>query len=235
MVGRIAQEPFDTTSSQRAGLQGLLLAPDVETELAAITPRYNLAPTQLATILYRPGAAVQAGRLIWRLIPPTERRADFKYTTINAQIETMHRRPSYRGAVRARRCVVPVTGYYEWTGPKADKQPHFLRHDAGDVLWAAGLWEPRHQMQADGEPGTFAIITRPAVGPAASVHARMPAFVPAASLAEWIDGDAPSARSLLESAEAPPLHVYPVSRRVNGSRHDDPTLIEPIELQVATP
>jgi putative SOS response-associated peptidase YedK len=125
-------------------------APDWE-----LGPRYNVAPSQdvLALRSGSDGGRVLA-RLHWGLIPSWARERAVGYRMINARSETAAEKPSFRKALRARRCIVPADGFYEWQSPnegdeqfgnrpkgKPTKIPHFFRNPAGRTLAIAGLWE----------------------------------------------------------------------------------------------
>jgi len=60
---------------------------------------------------------------------------------VNAKAETLEQRPTFSGAFRQRRCVVPADGFYEWTGPKAKRQPLWIYPRAGGLTLFAGLYE----------------------------------------------------------------------------------------------
>lgn len=71
-----------------------------------------------------------------------------------------------------RRCVVPISAFYEWTGPKGRKQTHAFTGQPGELLWAAGLWEENREYGP-----CFSIITTSANPLMAPVHDRMPGLL----------------------------------------------------------
>src|SRR5258708_17291961 len=117
-------------------------APDDE-EAAAWVPRYNVAPTQPHPILRVVAGERRLQRATWGL-PPVENR-----TVINARAETMAERTMFRDAFQARRCVVPVDGFFEWQGEqphrdhRADRTPPFLPR-----LWEDRPPAPRRRARA---------------------------------------------------------------------------------------
>lgn len=63
-------------------------------------------------------------------------------STINARSETVHSKPAYRLAFKSRRCLVPVSGIYEWEKKDSKtKQPYIIYSASEQPLFLAGLWE----------------------------------------------------------------------------------------------
>jgi len=107
MCGRFVQLPlFDKTQAPW---------PELADDLAGITAKYNLAPTQRAAVVLGDGDKVELRKLRWGLIPPWAKDLKGGFTTINARVETVAIKPAFRAAWKApRRCLVPMAGYYEW-------------------------------------------------------------------------------------------------------------------------
>lgn len=204
--------------------------PALASELQEMKPRYNMAPTQRAAVVLDADGQAAVKRLRWGLLPPWLKDLKQSYSMINACIETVATKPAYRSAFKARRCLVPMRGYYEWRDTPSGKQPYFLSRMDGEDLWAAGLWEQRHRLQDENEEGSCTVITRDAEDAAGLVHDRMPVFIDPGAADRFLRADPDEAMQVLLAAPTPPLRVVPVSRRVNAPRDDDPGLIEPIEL-----
>ena len=198
-------------------------------------PRYNIAPTQPVAIV-RPGHRHPRELMLvrWGLIPSWAKDLSKFSTLINARAETLLEKPSFRGAVRHKRCLVPATGFYEWTGTRGAKQPHLLHRPGaleGDArpLAFAGLFED--WLGADGsEIFSMAIITVPASDTVRPVHDRMPALLEAEDFEAWLDcADVPAqeAATLLRPAAEDALVITPVSRLVNDPRAEGPELHVP--------
>jgi len=129
--------------------------------------------------------------------------------------------------------VIPMRGYYEWQSTPTGKQPFYLSLRDGSDLFAAGLWEPTHPLQDAKELGTCTIITTVAEGNAAKVHDRMPVFIPADLVAEYLNVAPADAMALMLALPPPDLVFHPVSKRVNSTRgggDNDPGLIDQIDL-----
>ncbi|AGG88999.1 SOS response-associated peptidase [Rhodanobacter denitrificans] len=219
MCGRFVQLPLR--------FPGDLPAPTLADELANLTPRYNLAPTQRAAVVLDADDQLAVRRLRWGLLPFWVKDLKQSYSTFNARIETVATKPAFRAAFKARRCVIPMAGYYEWRLEGKVKQPYYLTRADGHDLFAAGLWEPRHPLQDEDEAGSCTIIVTASDGAAATIHDRMPVCIPAELVEEYLRATPDDAMALMLAVPVPDLVVRPVSRRVNASRDDDPQLLDP--------
>ena len=203
-------------------------------------PNYNHCPTDpTSTILLRDGKRV-FDRMRWGLIPQwwSKPLRELRLATFNARAETVDTKPFFRGAFKRNRCLIPVSGYYEWhydepENKKKKPQPYyFTARDGSPILTAAGLWDEWKDRQS-GETirSCTMIITEPNKF-VAKVHDRMPVVLRPDQFDAWLDGSA--GKEILVPAAEDMLNKVPVSQRVNSSRarNDDPTLIEPVALAV---
>ena len=174
----------------------------------------------------------------WGLIAPwSENPQDAlrsQSQAINARTETVHEKPTFRSAFISRRCLIPASGYYEWAtemGPYAPKQPFYIHGDG--LIAFAGIWD-RWRAPDGSYKESAAIITRPAVEFLATVHHRMPTFLPKDRWGAWLSPNlnkSEEIRGLLNlSAPAKGLQAHPVSSRVNATINNGPDLIQEIEL-----
>ena len=197
-----------------------------------LTPRYNGAPSQIFAACRVDGDGSRAiAPLRWGLLPAWARDPAAASRPINARAETVHEKPSFRAAFKARRCLVPASGWFEWqkTGGRV-KQPWYLAPADGSPLSLAAIWE----QHGDGPDAaqTFAVITTDACETLTDVHHRQPAVIKPQDFNDWLDPDAEPAR-LLELARKPwagPFEKRPVSTRVNIVANDDPSVLEPVRL-----
>ncbi len=202
-------------------------------------PRYNIAPTDPVAIV-RSGAKYARELVLvrWGLIPSWVKDPSQFSTLINARAETLAQKPSFRSAVRHKRCLIPADGFYEWTGPRGGKRAHYIHRagwrygDADDALPPlafAGLYED--WLGADGsEVDSMAIITVPANTVVSAVHNRMPAILEPDDFEAWLDCktvDVDEAVQLLRPIGNDTLGVTEVTSRVNNPRSEGPELLEP--------
>ncbi len=196
-------------------------------------PRYNIAPTQFVPVVRVDHEGVRRlAALYWGLVPHWAKEKAIGARMINARAETLAEKPSFRVALRRRRCLVLASGYYEWQPLPGGKQPWFIRRPDGEPFAMAGLWESwvEHQDQPPLESCT--IITTEATGRIAEIHHRVPAILPPDTYAQWLDP------RITEPAEVAPLLVAPqdglleavrVSTRVNNARNEGRELIAGVE------
>jgi putative SOS response-associated peptidase YedK len=206
-----------------ADLFGLAAAPHVQ-------PRWNAAPTQLLPVVRQDGDGTRHLDLLrWGLVPAWADDVKIGNKMINARAETAATKPSFRTALRKRRCLVPVTGFYEWTGPAGAKRASIFRRRDGRPFALAGLWDTWRG--AGGEPVvSFTVLTTTANELVAKVHDRMPVIVDEAAFATWLDPhiDAPARLTpLLVPAPAASMSRTQVGPAVNDPRHDDPSCSAP--------
>jgi putative SOS response-associated peptidase YedK len=195
----------------------------------AFPPRYNIAPTQPVHMVHIGHHGDRELRLVrWGLLPPWVKDPSSFGLLINARAETISEKPSFKGAIRHKRCLIPADGFYEWTGPKASKRPHLIRPKAGGPMAFAGL----HEMWggADGsELETAAIITVAANATVAAIHDRMPAILQPSQFDAWLNCRAvevTAAVSMLVPASDDLLEVREVSAALNDSRREGAELQE---------
>jgi putative SOS response-associated peptidase YedK len=135
---------------------------------------------------------------------------------------------TFREAFLQRRCVVPADGFYEWTGPKAKRQPLWIHTRAGGLMLFAGLYESWYP-EGDRHEVTFTIVTCEANAAIAEFHDRMPVVLDERAAEDWMnpqERDPLSLKRLLVSASDDLLVIQPASPLVNSVKNEGPTLLE---------
>ena len=197
----------------------------------ALTPRYNLAPTQDALVVRNgEGGERELFAMRWGLLPFWAKDESFAARTINARVETVDQKPSFREAFKSRRCLVPCSGWYEWRSEGGAKQPYLMRGaEAGQgTVSLAGIWE--RWQRGEREIVSFSILVGEAPESLAQVHHRAPAIIGEDDFGIWLDGETPK-NLLLDLVRTPysgPVSISRVSRRVNSPRNDDASLIQEV-------
>lgn len=208
---------------------------DVLTQILAtiacepVKARYNIAPTQHALVVrQRPNGERVGQHLRWGLIPSWSKDAASGAKLINARAETVAEKPSFRAAYRARRCVVPISGFYEWA--KEGKRPFYLRPTQGPLFALAGIWE-RWAPEGGEAVDTFSIITTAANGLMQRIHDRMPVILGLGDVGAWLNRETPAEEvgQLLRPCPEDWMAMHPVSSRVGNVRNDDPELIRNVD------
>jgi putative SOS response-associated peptidase YedK len=149
-------------------------------------PRTYVAPQSPIAIVRLENNERHFALVRWGFIPSWVKEIKPGKPLINARSETLLEKPSFRNAVRRRRCLIPADGYYEWLGVPGKKIPHFIHRPDHSLFAFAGLWE--HWLGADGsELETAAIITTEPNAVIAQIYTRMPAVIQPENFAEWLD------------------------------------------------
>jgi len=196
-------------------------------------PRYNVAPTQPIPVVRIVDGKRSFALMRWGLLPSWVKDPKTFPLLINARGESVLDKPAFRNAMRRRRCLVPTDGFYEWTG--TPKRPYFVRakrraDGSAPPLAFAGLWETWTGPNGE-EVDTAAIITTNANRTLASIHERMPVFVPKEAFDLWLDCanvEADVAAALIRPAEDALLEAYEISPAVNRVANDSAALIAPV-------
>ncbi|ALE06118.1 hypothetical protein AL755_12625 [Arthrobacter sp. ERGS1:01] len=218
---------------------------DANLELRA---SYNVAPTTDVPIVLERLVDGEPHRQVhvaqWGLVPRWAKDASVGVRAFNARTETVLDKPTFRSAVKARRCAVPVEGYYEWKKlpDGKGKQPYFVHSQDGSLTTFAGLYEWwKDPAKADGAEDQWllscTILTMPAPpdGELATLHDRLPVPMDADTMDAWLDPAAGEAATLVALVLSRAYGVAegwildPVSAAVGNVRNDGPELIEPIE------
>ncbi len=221
-------EEFEIT----AGLTGAILPFD-----------WNIAPTKSIYIIREnQNRARELATVSWGLIAPwsksTAEAVKSQSQAINARTESVHEKPTFRNAFLRRRCLIPASGYYEWAtelGPYPSKQPFYISSakPSHPTLVFAGIWD--QWVDGNGQIWESAsLITRPAVDFLATIHHRMPTFLPPDRWNDWLQFGNRAAKELIDLLDIPEpaadLQAIPVSTKVNNARNAGSELIEPIEI-----
>jgi putative SOS response-associated peptidase YedK len=204
-------------------------------------PRFNIAPTQDVPVV-RIGldGEREIVSMHWGLIPSWAKDRTVGYKLINARSESADSKPAFRMAFRARRCVIPAAGFYEWKkmkpapegGGKVRKQPYFITLKANEPMVFAGLWESWTDRESGEHIDSCTILTTDANATLRELHDRMPVVLDEAAWTRWLDPrkeDVGELKALLRPAPDEWFTMRPVSPRVNVAKVDEPSLIAPVE------
>jgi putative SOS response-associated peptidase YedK len=193
---------------------------------------FNVAPTQLVPIVRTVAGERRGTRLRWGLIPFFARGLPTKYSTINARVETVQTSACYRGPwTRGQRCLVVVSGFYEWQ-VQADgktKIPFYITLNDQDVAAFAGLWDSSRSDSGE-TIESVTHITVPAnrlVGEIHNTKHRMPAILLREDREAWLTGTSEEAWAAVKPYPDEHVVAWPVGTRVNSPKNNDSALIEP--------
>jgi putative SOS response-associated peptidase YedK len=201
-----------------------------------LRPRYNVCPTDPVDVLTAAEGKPELVTMRWGLVPWwwSKPLKDLRMATFNARAETVETKPVFRDAFKRSRCLIPMSGYYEWQNTAGGKQPwYFTAADGSRLLTAAGLWDEWKNRETGERLKSCTMIVGEPNGFAAEIHDRMPVFLTAEQFAPWLSGEAGA--EFLKPVPNYYLQRWPVSKRINSSKADadDASLIEPVELAAA--
>ncbi len=197
--------------------------------LSNLEPRYNVCPTQsiVACVSGDDGRKIVSFR--WGFIPRWYKKPSDGPLLINARSETIAEKPAFRSSARTRRCLIPATGFYEWT--KADdggKDPFYIYPAAAEAFAFAGVWRDWTSPEGD-VLSTAAIVTCSANDDISAIHHRMPVIIQPDDFGLWLGEEGKGAATLMQPAPSGTILSYRVSRDVNGSRSDNADLMAPLD------
>jgi putative SOS response-associated peptidase YedK len=190
-------------------------------------PRYNICPTQAVAVVTADGGSRRLRPMRWGFLPHWYKTPTDGPLLINARAETIAEKPAFRAACRERRCLVPVTGFYEWTkGEDGARLPWYFTPADGSPLVLAGVW----QDWSRGEDAftTLAIVTTAASPWMGETHHREPVSLAPEDWAKWLGEEGHGAATLMQAAPEGRYARWRVDPRVNSNRAQGPELIEPI-------
>ena len=189
-------------------------------------PRYNVAPTQ-GVLTVVAGDARRAVRMRWGLIPGWTTGAPSGRPMINARAETAAQRPSFREALRRRRCLVPADGFYEWRRTAAGRRPMRITLASGEPFALAGLWE-RWRGPGGEDVLSCAVLTTASNELMRPIHDRMPVIVPRGAEELWLDASVREPAALgpaLAPRDPERMRAVEVSTLVNSPANDGPEVL----------
>ncbi|MGE4172099.1 MAG: SOS response-associated peptidase [Methylocystis sp.] len=198
-----------------------------------LAPRYNIAPTTRVEVIRPAGGGNELVPMRWGLVPSWWKKPLNELpSTFNARAETVGEKPMFRSAFESRRCIIPASGFYEWTGKPGAKTPHYFSARSGAPLAFAGLWETWRDPESDAAVDSATIIVGPANDWMSRFHDRMPVILEWRDANAWMAGGDPD--PLLRPPPEDALQEWTVSPRVNrsGAGDGDPALIEPLMCDV---
>jgi putative SOS response-associated peptidase YedK len=222
MCGRV----YQTYSDEELYFRYLNRRPEIPLDWS---PAYNLCPTEDSPIVRIAFGNLQIDRMRWQLVPATEPAFSTKLSTINARSEGVFSSPLYRDLVVRQRCIVPVSGFYEWKRSGGLTRPFriYLRDEA--IMSIAGLWDTWHPDTPE-QRHSFSILTTSANEFMKNIHSRMPVILDRSHEAAWLDPavhERAVLGKLLQPCPASWLDAVEVSALVNSPKNNTPEVLRP--------
>ena len=186
-------------------------------------PRYNVCPTNPVGVVTSTDGARRLRVMRWGLVPPWYKALNDGPLIINARADTVAQKPAFRDAIRHRRCILPASGFYEWSaGPNGTRLPWYITRADGKPLALAALWS--HW----GDIDTVAVVTQASGPNLVEIHDREPVILEMADWPLWLGDAGRGAAVLMKPTQPGVLQSHRVDVAVNSNRAEGPQLIEPL-------
>lgn len=202
----------------------------INSEIPEFRPNYNMCPTQKALVLGVFDGTLGFKGMRWGLVPAWAEsvKAADKYSMINAKAEEVSEKRSYKNAFKKRRCIVPVSGFIEWRGPKGSKVPYAIQLKDQPIMSMGGIWESWEDKESKEIVDSFSILTMAANSFMQGIHTHMP-FVLTKEMEEaWIAPDAVEPEVLLplvKPIDSSKLEAFEISDLVNKPQNNSPEVL----------
>lgn len=185
------------------------------------SPRFNVCPTNPVAAVTSDGSR-RLRAMRWGFLPSWYKTPTDGPLIINARSDGVATKPAFREAIRQRRCILPVSGFFEWSaGPNNSRLPWYITRKDGAPMALAALW------QRWGDIDTIAMVTTDAGPDMSRIHNREPVILDAADWPLWL-GEAGRGAAVLMKPTLGMLQSHRVDPAVNSNRAFGPQLIEPI-------
>jgi putative SOS response-associated peptidase YedK len=192
-------------------------------------PNYNVCPTTQVHSVWSEGGTRQLGQMRWGFLPHWYDAPNAGPLLINARSETLADKPAFKAACRERRCIIPATGFYEWTkDEQGGRDPWYIHAKSNTPLAMAGIWQDRSA--GDLTYRTCAVVTVAANKHMSQIHHRMPVMLAPEDWPLWLGEQGKGAALLMQAAPEDSLSFHRVDRAVNSNRASVPKLIQPINV-----
>ena len=190
-------------------------------------PNFNVCPTNFIHVVTYNGLGRKLESLRWGFVPNWYQEVNGGPLLINARSETIAKKPAFSNASRARRCLIPSSGFYEWSKDlEGNKIPWFIKRNDNAPMVFAGVWQ--EWSDESGIIKTCAIVTTASNSKLSRIHHRLPLVLERSDWGFWLGEEGYGASVLMKPTADETLNAYRVSKNINSSRSSGPDLISPI-------
>ncbi len=189
---------------------------------------YNIVPSNKLYVLTSKKSLRVVESMTWGIRP----RRLKKKRLINARIETLQQKPSFRNLLNTSRCLIICNGYYEWKKERVGSQPYYIFRKSKKLILMAGLWTVSN-LNSGRSFNSFTIITKPTQHNISEIHHRMPLILHLSSIDKWLNSKGNlyfRAISDLSYSDVD-LKYHPVSKAINNPFNNNPDLLNPIDVK----
>ncbi len=189
-------------------------------------PNFNVCPTTQVGAITSDLGTRRCRSMRWGFVPHWYKAPNDGPLLINARAETIAEKPAFRAACRARRCIIPASGFYEWTRLEdGSKLPWYIQRADTAPLAFAAIWQDWGDLGA-----TAAIVTTGANAAMGEIHHRIPVILEADQYALWLGEAGKGAATLMTATAEDTLSFHRVGTAVNSNRASGPELIDPLDI-----
>jgi putative SOS response-associated peptidase YedK len=195
-----------------------------------LKPNYNMAPTQTAPTVRLMDSVREIDTMTWGLIPEWSTEFKMKFSTINARSEGVFESRLYKKPILQRRCIIPVSGFFEWKKEGSAKRPFKIFLKDSPIMSLAGIWTSWRAGTPE-EQRSFSIMTTAANSFMEKIHDRMPVILHPKQFDEWLDPEVHEAEQIGDMLKpCPPkwLASTEVSTLVNSTKNNRAEVLEPL-------
>lgn len=192
-------------------------------------PNFNVCPTTQVHTVRSDDGTRKLSAMRWGFIPHWYDKPGGGPLLINARAETIADKPAFKNAVRTRRCLIPASGFYEWTkDSEGGRDPWYIQASDTSPLAFAGIWQD--WSQGSETLRTCAIVTCGANKQMRAIHHRMPVILSQKDWGLWLGEQGKGAALLMQPAPEDHLKFHRVDRAVNSNRASGASLIDALDV-----
>ena len=187
----------------------------VKTNIKVVdSDNFNAHPGQKLPIIksYTNGKTLESCE--WGLVPGWSKKLDKFSPLINARMETLMEKVTFKNLIQTSRCLVPANGYYEWKREDNKKTPYYFTKEDKGLMFFAAIFQNNQ----------FCIITREATPKISKIHHREPLIIYQSQISNYLNIKK-EAMSILGAIKPPNLKFHEVDKEVNKPINNDPKLI----------
>jgi putative SOS response-associated peptidase YedK len=199
---------------------------EIENNDFELLPNYNVAPGEIMPVITM-NSPKRLQNMKWGLIPSWSKEFKMTFSTINARSEEMGSKPTYRGPLKNKRCLVPSTGFYEWDRKGKVKVPYLFLLTSRKTFTFAGLYEVWKNVEGQ-EFKSYTIVTTRANGVVGKIHDRMPVILSKEDEEKWANNSEYFPEKLIPLMNPYPdelMDSYRVGLNVNNAKNNFPELM----------
>ena len=182
---------------------------------------YNISPQSIVP-------AIINNELIntkWGYFPSWLKEQDNPRPLFNSRYESLLEKKTFTSAFRNSRCLIPLSGWYEWRTENEIRQPYFFYNKENLQIYTAGLFWKR----SNGDIET-SIITREAVPPLNTIHNRSPLILNTSQIESWLsDKEVDLIYDDIKNVNYEDILFHKVDTAVNNTKNKNASLINKYE------